>query len=145
MQENQRELDAWLHESTKPVYVCMHIMQDPSPHEGQDNQSLHCKQVYTAEGVMLKTLFTDSTGSEDEQSSNVDFDSEFDLSDPEAGVCSSNNEFDACQNVTSSNELFASNCLIFEICSGDDNAEQNTEVTSEFSSTCQDGESIEQM
>ena len=61
--------------------------------ESSQNQSLHREEIqYSADDVrlLLDTSLADSTvsetGSEDEQSSDIDSSTEYDLSDPEAGL-----------------------------------------------------------
>ena len=77
-------------------------MQATSPEirENGQNQSLHHKETrYSAEDVrlILDRSLTDSTvsetGSEDEQSSDIDSSTEYDLSDPEAGLNTEDDEF----------------------------------------------------
>ena len=72
----------------------------PEIRENGQNQSLHHKETrYSAEDVrlILDTSLTDSTvsetGSEDEQSSDIDSSTEYDLSDPEAGLNTEDDEF----------------------------------------------------
>ena len=55
----------------------------------------HRKELYSAEDavhVLLDASLTDSAVSEDDESSNIDSESEYDLSDPEAGMNAEDNE-----------------------------------------------------
>ena len=83
--------------------------------ENGQNQSLYHKEIYySAEDVrlLLDTSLTDSTvsetGSEDKQSSNIDSNTEYDLSDPEARLSTEDNELErsGAETFSSTNPLY---------------------------------------